>query len=159
TLPDYKPRFPDHGGLIDALLAPQPTEEEPAEATHAGRYRLEERIGWGGMGIVYRVHDPDFDRALAVKVLKEKYKDNPDMVARFLAEAQITGQLQHPGIPPVHEIGRLPDGRPFLAMKLIKGHTLAKLLAERLNSSEDLPRYLAIFEQVCQTVATLPSRG
>src|SRR5262249_25072680 len=68
-------------------------------------------------------------------------------------------QLQHPGVPPVHEIGRMPDGRPFLAMKLIEGRTLADLLAERKSPSDDLPRFLMVIEQVCQTVAYAHSRS
>jgi serine/threonine protein kinase len=80
------------------------------------------------------------------------------MAARFLEEAQITGQLQHPGVPPVHEVGRLPDGRPFLAMKLIEGRTLADLLSNRKAPSDDLSRFLTIFEQICQTLAYAHSR-
>src|SRR5262249_15181745 len=81
------------------------------------------------------------------------------LARRFLDEARLTAQLQHPGIPPVHDAGTLPDGRPFFAMKLIKGRTLATLLAERKDPAEDLPRFLGIFEQVCQTVAFAHSRG
>ena len=103
---DYNSDFPYHANLIERLLAPR-----PEEIAQAARYRLEEEIGHGGMGDVYRAHDPDFNRPLAVKVLKEEYADRSDMVARFLEEAQITGQLQHPGIPPVHHICRLADGR------------------------------------------------
>src|SRR5262245_49578646 len=85
-----------------------------------GRYRLLAEVGRGGMGAVYRGRDPDLDRELAVKVLLAKAEGPPDpeLVERFLAEARVTGQLQHPGVPPVHEVGRLPDGRPFFAMKL-----------------------------------------
>jgi serine/threonine-protein kinase len=154
---DYK-SFPEHASLVDELLGPSLLPESPSELTHAGRYRLEGQIGHGGMGDVYRAHDPDFRRPLAVKILKEQYKDSRDLTARFLEEAQITGQLQHPGVPPVHEIGRLPDGRPFLAMKLIAGRTLADLLEERKDPSDALPRFLAIFEQICQTVAYAHSR-
>src|SRR5262249_51497554 len=132
--------------------------DSSAKLTQAGRYRLEARIGHGGMGEVYRAHDSDFYRPLAVKVLKEEFKDRPEMVTRFLEEAKITGQLQHPGVPPAHVIGRLEDGRPFLSMKLIEGHTLAEMLAERKDPSEGLPRFLTIFEQVCQTVAYAHSR-
>jgi WD40 repeat protein/tRNA A-37 threonylcarbamoyl transferase component Bud32 len=138
--------------------ATQAGTEQPPAITQAGRYHLEECIGEGGMGIVFRAHDPDFRRPLAVKVLKEKYKDRPDMVARFLKEAQITGQLQHPGVPPVHEIGRLSDGRPFLAMKLIEGRNLLDLLRERPDPHHDLPRFLTLFEHVCQTLAYALSR-
>jgi serine/threonine protein kinase len=59
----------------------------------------------------------------------------------------------------VHELGTLPDGRPFFAMKLIKGDTLAELLARRPTPADDLPRFLTIFEQVCQTVAYAHARG
>src|SRR5262249_23061914 len=88
-----------------------------------------------------------------------EYRGEPEMERRFREEAQITGQLQHPGIPPVHEVGTLPDGRPFLAMKLIKGRTLAQLLHERPSPTADLPRFLGIFEQVCQTLAYAHSKG
>jgi WD40 repeat protein len=150
--------FPEHAGLIETLLGPALIPELPPDPMQAGRYRLEHRIGRGGMGDVYRAHDSEFRRSLAVKVLKEEYKDRQDLTARFLEEAQITGQLQHPGVPPVHEIGRLPDGRPFLAMKLIEGRTLAQLLAERKDPTDGLPRFLTIFQQVCQIVAYAHSR-
>jgi serine/threonine protein kinase len=101
----------------------------------------------------------DFRRPLAVKILKEEYKDRPDMAARFLDEAKITGQLQHPGVPPVHEIGTLPDNRPFLAMKLIKGRTLGELLPKRGNPADRLQAYVTIFRQVCQTLAFAHSHG
>jgi WD40 repeat protein len=158
-LPSDYQSYPDHASLIATLLAERVPPEQSTELTQAGRYRLEGRIGRGGMGDVFRAQDPDFHRPLAVKVLKEEFKDHPEMVTRFLEEAKITGQLQHPGVPPVHEIGRLADGRPFLAMKLIKGRTLADLLAERANPSDGLQRFLAIFEQVCQTLAYAHSRG
>src|SRR5262249_35503705 len=75
------------------------------------------------------------------------------------AEARITGQLQHPGVPAVHDLGALPDGRPFLAMKLVKGRTLADLLKERPDPSAHLPRFVAVVEQVCQAVAYAHERG
>jgi serine/threonine protein kinase len=102
------------------------------------------------MGVVYRAHDPDIGRDVAVKVLDERLAANPAAVGRFLEEARITGQLQHPGIPAVHEIGRLPDGRPFLAMKLIKGRTLADLLADPAAA---YAAYIPTFEAICQAVA------
>ena len=61
--------------------------------------------------------------------------------------------MQHPAIPPVHDLGTLPDGRPFLAMKLIKGQTLDELLKARPDPSADRGRFVAVFEQVCQAVA------
>jgi WD40 repeat protein/serine/threonine protein kinase len=155
---DYTPRFPEHGSLIDTLLAVRSSADLGDELTQAGRYPLEGRIGRGGMGDVYRAHDPDFQRPLAVKILKEEFKDRHDFVARFLDEAKTTGQLEHPGVPPAHVIGRLHDGRPFLAMKLIEGRTLADLLSIREAPSDGLPRFLTIFEQICQTLAYAHSR-
>ena len=76
------------------------------------------------MGVVYRARDLDLDRDVAVKVLAGPRSPDSAAARRFVDEARITGQLQHPGIPAVYEVGTLPDGRPFLAMKLIKGRTL-----------------------------------
>jgi serine/threonine-protein kinase len=111
------------------------------------------------MGCVLRAHDPDLERPLAVKVLLGKHRGNAPLERRFLEEARLTGQLQHPAIPPVHEVGRLDDGRPFFAMKLIKGHTLAELLERRRGPAEELPRWLGVFTAVCQGVAYAHSKG
>ena len=111
------------------------------------------------MGAILKGRDVDLGRDLAIKVLLEKHRDQPEMVRRFVEEAQIGGQLQHPGIVPVHELGQFPDGRLFIAMKLVKGRTLAALLETRKDPAEDRPRFLAIFEQVCQTMAYAHARG
>jgi serine/threonine-protein kinase len=81
------------------------------------------------------------------------------LLHRFVEEAQVTGQLQHPGTVPVHDIGRLEDGRPFIAMKLVRGRTLAALLAERASPADGLARFVGIFGQVCQTLAYAHSMG
>ena len=92
---------------------------------------------------------PDrFDREIAVKVMSVGQD-----AGRFIVEAKVTGRLPHPGIPPVHALGTLPDGRPFLAMKLIRGRTLGALLEDRLKSgAPSTPELLGIFEHICQTV-------
>src|SRR5262249_36499046 len=71
----------------------------------------------------------------------------------------IAGQLQHPGVAPVYELGQFADNRPYFTMKLIKGHTLAELLRRRAEPREDLGRFLGIYVQVCQTVAYAHSQG
>jgi serine/threonine-protein kinase len=96
---------------------------------------------------------------VALKVLREDFRDDIDMVRRFVEEAQIGGQLQHPGIVPIYEMGLFGDRRPFFAMKLVKGDTLAKLLDGRKNPAEALPRFLGIFEAIAQTVAYSHARG
>ncbi len=115
-------------------------------------YELIDEIGHGGMGVVYRARDAALDRDVAVKLLSERYPPDSVPAERFVSEARITGQLQHPGIPAVHQVGALADGRPFLAMKLIKGSTLETILKQRTNPSADRGRLLAIFEAVCQAV-------
>jgi serine/threonine-protein kinase len=122
------------------------------------RYQLQGEIARGGMGAVLRGRDVDLGRDLAVKVLLQKYADRPEVVRRFVEEAQIGGQLQHPGVVPVYDIGRF-GSRPFFTMKLVKGKTLATLLSERTEPAADRPRFLAIALQVAQTLAYAHAKG
>jgi tetratricopeptide (TPR) repeat protein len=124
-----------------------------------GRFHIGEELARGGMGVVYRAHQPSVGRDVAVKVIKDEFRGDERMAARFLSEARVTGQLQHPGIPPVFEVGALPDGSPFLAMKLIKGQTLADLLRARPDPSADRGRFVAVFEQVAQAVGSAHAHG
>lgn len=123
------------------------------------RYELLGEIARGGMGAVLRGRDRDLGRDLAVKVLLEGHQGKPELVRRFVEEAQIGGQLQHPGVVPVYELGAFADRRPYFTMKLVKGRTLAALLQERADARVDLPRFLSIFESVAQTVAYAHARG
>jgi serine/threonine-protein kinase len=111
------------------------------------------------MGVVLRARDLMLGRPLAVKVLLSKHADRAEIQQRFLEEAQIMGQLQHPGVPAVHQLGRLPDGRPYFSMKLVRGQTLAQQLRQRTSTADELPRFLGIFSQVCDTVAYAHARG
>jgi tetratricopeptide (TPR) repeat protein len=104
------------------------------------------------MGVVYRATDTVLGREVAVKVLDSRFDAGSAAARRFIDEARVTGQLQHPSIPAVHDLGSLPDGRPFLAMKLIKGRTLDRDLKDRPDPAHDRGRFVAIFEQVCQAV-------
>jgi WD40 repeat protein len=124
----------------------------------AGRFELGAELARGGMGVVYRARDESLGRDVAVKVLHERFLADSLTGKRFLDEARITAQLQHPAIPPVFEVGRLFDGRPYLAMKLIKGRTLEELLQERSGPAADRGRFLAVFEQVCQAVGYAHSK-
>jgi tetratricopeptide (TPR) repeat protein len=119
----------------------------------AGRYQLLDEIAHGGMGVIWRATDITLGREVAIKVLLDKFAPNSGTAHRFEAEARITAQLQHPAIPPVHDYGTLPDGRLFLAMKLIKGRTLEELLRQRSDPAAERGRFVAVFEQVCQAVA------
>ncbi|MBI3408521.1 MAG: serine/threonine protein kinase [Planctomycetes bacterium] len=122
-----------------------------------GRYVVEEELARGGMGRIVRVRDNDFERPLAMKVLLRN--SETEMAKRFVREALVTGRLQHPGIPPVHEFGQLPDGKPYFIMKLIQGRSLRNLLKERTNPIFELPHLVSIFEQVCQTIGYAHARN
>ncbi|WP_161967381.1 serine/threonine-protein kinase [Fimbriiglobus ruber] len=122
----------------------------------ADRYELRGEIARGGMGVVLRARDTVLGRDVAIKIL---YSTDARTEARFVQEAQITGQLQHPGTIPVYDLGRFPDGRAFLAMKLVRGKTLDRLLGERPAVGHEIHHWIQVFEQVCQTVAYAHSRG
>ncbi|MFN0134683.1 MAG: protein kinase domain-containing protein [Phycisphaerae bacterium] len=128
-------------------------------AARVGRYELQGEVGRGGVGVVYRTRDPDLGRDVALKVLRKEHADNPGMLQRFVEEAQIAGQLQHPGVLPVYQLGLTADRQPFFTMKLVQGRTLAALLGHREPGSEALARLLGVFEQVCQTIAYSHARG
>ncbi len=148
----------------DLLDAPVPlvntgSTEMPPTGERFGRFQLLGEIARGGMGAVLKGRDLDLGRDLAVKVLLDSHRDKPDLIRRFIEEAQIGGQLQHPGIVPIYELGAFADRRPYFAMKLVKGRTLSTLLDERPDPASDLPRFLSIFEAVCQTIAYAHARG
>ena len=107
------------------------------------------QIARGGMGRVLAAHDPSLGRDVAIKVLLPGANSD-----RFVRESKITAQLPHPGIPPVHALGTLANGSPFLVMKLIAGQTFADELG-----TADRPRMLQTFAQVCHAVGFAHSRG
>jgi tetratricopeptide (TPR) repeat protein len=125
----------------------------------ASRYELLGELGRGGMGVVMKAWDPDLGREVAVKVLGAELAADRENAQRFVEEAQVAGQLQHPGVVPVYDIGWLADGRPFFAMKLIEGRTLAELLVSHPDPTSDRGTFLQIFLKVCQAVAYAHSRG
>ena len=89
----------------------------PASGT-LDRYDDPGLIGTGGMGEVRRVRDRDLNRTMAMKIVRPELLAKPETLARFIEEAQATAQLQHPGIVPVHELGRLFDGRLYFTMQV-----------------------------------------
>jgi serine/threonine-protein kinase len=125
----------------------------------AGRYQLAGEIARGGVGVILKGRDPDIGRDVAVKMLRAEHAGRPSMVQRFVEEAQITGQLQHPGILPVYELGLSDERRPFFTMKLIKGETLARLLADREQNAVERRKFLTYFEHVCQATAYAHAKG
>jgi tRNA A-37 threonylcarbamoyl transferase component Bud32 len=138
--------------------APAPTGDAPPAPPDTPRYYFEAFLARGGMGEVWRGRDTVLARAVALKVLRERVFADGGARARFAEEARHVSGLEHPSIVPVYDLGELPDGRPFFVMKLVHGPTLAELLAARATPAEDLPRWVGVFEQVCDAVAFAHAR-
>src|SRR6516164_9191173 len=134
----------------DSTTVPAPAVADASDLPgQVGRYAIEGEIARGGMGVVLRATDTALCRDVAIKVLHEHFAAETAAARRFADEARIAAQLQHPAIPPIHDLGTLPDGRPFLAMKLIKGQTLDAQMASRPEPSVERGRFVAVFEQLC----------
>jgi tRNA A-37 threonylcarbamoyl transferase component Bud32 len=131
----------------------------PGVAGMTGRYQVAGELARGGIGVVLKGRDVDLGRDVALKVLRAEHAGNPSLARRLIEEAQIGGQLQHPGILPIYELGLDRSRRPFFAMKLVRGVTLADMLRERKSPGVDQIRYLGIFEQLCHAMAYSHARG
>lgn len=140
--------------------APQPTEqlEMPDRFEDLGI------LGMGGMGEVRRVRDTRLGRIQAMKILRTEFNGQTGIEDRFVEEAQATAQLEHPGLVPVHECGRLPDGRWYFTMKEVRGLTLAEVIAtahhrDELKGEWTLGRMVDAFRRVCEAVGHAHARG
>jgi eukaryotic-like serine/threonine-protein kinase len=129
----------------------QDVDEPDLSATH---YRLLETVGRGGMGVVYAAEDTRLGRRVALKVL-DLPDSTGDLEQRLLQEARVLARLEHPGIVPVHDVGRLSDGRVFYAMKFVEG----KQLDEHIATVHSLPERLRLFLRMCEPVAFAHARG
>jgi len=119
-------------------------------------------LGKGGMGEVRRVRDLALGRTLAMKLLRRELTGSGS-ASRFVAEAQVTAQLQHPGILPVHDVGRTPNGRPFYTMQEVRGQTLAAVIkaahADALLEPHELRHLVGLFLKACEAVAFAHVKG
>src|SRR5262249_36886534 len=130
--------------------------------TGSARYRHLRDHATGGLGKVCVALDMELKREVALKEIQERYADRPESRVRFLREAEITGQLEHPGIVPVYGLGVYPDGRPYYAMRFIKGESLLaaiKRYHEADHNDLALHKLLNRFVSVCHAVAFAHARG
>jgi tetratricopeptide (TPR) repeat protein len=120
-----------------------------------GSYRIEAKIGAGGMGEVFRAHDAKLDRQVALKLLPADVASDPDRLRRFRAEARAASSINHPHILVIHDFGEV-DGRPFIVSELVEGDTLR----ERLARGPIAPREaLHVATQVAAALAAAHARG
>jgi hypothetical protein len=118
-----------------------------------GRYQVRDRLGQGGMGVLYLALDPAIDRLVALKVLRV---DNEEMRERFLREARLAARLQHPNIVTIYDVGS-HEGQPFIAMEYISGETLAELIQRRASLAVE--RKLEFMLDACQGLAYAHRHG
>jgi serine/threonine protein kinase len=139
--------------LSDATLARLAEVVEAPDLSET-RYELRGRVGRGGMGTIWRAFDRELGREVALKVMNGP-EPRPGGVARLRTEAQVLARLEHPGLVPVHDIGSLPDGRLFYAMKLVRG----RRLDEHVRDLPSLPARLRLLERICEAVAFAHAHG
>lgn len=155
-LPDaIPPSSSPSSELVERLAARAPKES---------RYQIEGEIARGGMGAILKAFDPDLRRTLAMKVALERPSDDAkqrELISRFLDEAQITGQLEHPGVVPVHELGLDRDGRLYFTMRLVRGRDLGAIYELARNGEEgwSTTRVLGVLIKVCEAMAYAHSKG
>jgi serine/threonine protein kinase len=118
------------------------------------KYTFIKELGRGGMGAVYLAEDRELNRLVAIKVLNTP-EISEDMRNRMVREAQIIAGLEHPGIVPVHDVGTLPDGRVFYAMKFVRGSRLDEYAAVNDSIRDRLRK----FQAVCDAVAFAHANG
>jgi len=118
------------------------------------RYAFVKELGRGGMGTVYLAEDRELDRQVAIKVLNAP-EATDGLRERMIREAQIIARLEHPGIVPVHDVGTLPDGRIFYAMKFVRGSRLDQYAAQGASLRDRLRK----FQAVCDAVAFAHAHG
>jgi eukaryotic-like serine/threonine-protein kinase len=142
------------------LAASASTASVPA----AGRYVVGGVLGAGGMGVVHTCFDSHMGREVAMKLIRAD-RDATQLEPRFLAEARVQGSMEHPGIVPVHDLGRDAEGRAFFTMKHVRGVGLDVILARIRRGDADATReypphrLLTAFAQICLTVDFAHGRG
>jgi serine/threonine protein kinase/Flp pilus assembly protein TadD len=167
---EYLARFPGQTALVRACFdTAAPPSAPGAEDTTAGprppaggpRYRILRPHARGGLGQVSVARDEQLRREVALKEIRPERGADPGVRQRFLAEAEITGQLQHPGVVPVYALEEGDDGRPHYAMRFVEGKTLAEAIAKYHAAPTPLAfrDLLQRFVSVCRTVAYAHSQG
>lgn len=145
----------------------QPAEERlaPSGKSVEERYQLLGEIGRGGMGRILKARDTEIGREVAVKVLLAGSGVPENLIRRFWTEVQATGQLEHPAIIPIHDVGRLPSGELFYVMKKLSGQTLAEIISALKDDDANTKleftrvRLLTIFQQIAYAVAFAHAHG
>jgi eukaryotic-like serine/threonine-protein kinase len=150
---------------IEALTLPSGAGERADLGTMPGllptdRYRIEGTLGSGGVGRVVAARDGEIGRTVALKTLRDATGSPEALVRKFLVEARVTAQLEHPNIVPVYDLGVMNDGAPYYTMRVVQKQSLATVMSTaRLRAEWPLVRMLGAFLQVCRALAYAHSKG
>ncbi|MCA8918680.1 MAG: protein kinase [Planctomycetes bacterium] len=151
--------------LVSDKMQSTLAQYQPDAPADKKRYVVVREIARGGMGKVLEVEDTELRRSVALKVLRKELLGRRDIVERFLEEAQITGQLEHPNIVPVHEMGVDGAGNLYFTMKFVEGSSLSEVLLRLREGNRDtqreypLLRLLDVFIKICEGMAFAHNRG
>jgi serine/threonine protein kinase len=178
-------KLKEHGGDAGKCLGSIPVDDATCEilarlravevalgipASAGQRFRILRRYAVGGLGVVSVAFDAELQREVALKQIQPRQADDTDSRARFVLEAEVTGRLEHPGIVPVYGLGTDDEGRPFYAMRFVRGIGFDKAIRDFHQADEDpsrnpeerslaLRHLLGRFVDICHTVAYAHSRG
>lgn len=158
--PDTHPRLE-----VEVPVGPSTEALAPSGKRIVERYVMLGEIGRGGMGRILKAKDTEIGREVALKVLLSGREAKENIIRRFWTEVQATGQLEHPSIIPIHDVGRLPTGELFYVMKKLSGRTLHEIL-DGLSRGEPRTveeftraRLLTVFQQIAYAVAFAHDHG
>lgn len=160
-------RLPPIASPSIAAAEHSPDETVLRESFQRSRYSYTRQHGKGGLGIVWLVRDSQLNRDIALKEIRPEHAGKLDVSQRFVCEAQVTGQLEHPNIVSVYELGRRPeDGKPFYTMRFVRGQTLRDAISEyhrrRIAGQAhplELRRLLGCLVSICNALEYAHSRG
>jgi formylglycine-generating enzyme required for sulfatase activity len=178
---EYRQRFPEHAALIESIFREEagelagvasaaqdsagssvatgpegPRGDDSALPPHLGRYRVTARLGAGAFGVVYQAYDDDLERDVAIKVPHRRRIATAADVEAYLTEARILATLDHPGIVPVHDVGRTPDGLCYVVSKFVAGQDLQARLRQTRPSGAEAA---ALVAQVAEALHHAHRRG
>lgn len=122
-----------------------------------GRYRLEQRLGQGGMAEVFRGHHIDLDRPVAIKILANKQIDQDEAMSRFMREARVCARIRHPNVVEVFDFGTTPEGLVYLVMELLRGEDLRATIGR--NRGLPWPRVRSLMLQICAGLEAAHAQG
>jgi serine/threonine protein kinase len=120
--------------VVKPRVLQKPQQEPPQHVAHASDYELLEVLGEGGMGVVYSARQASIDRIVAVKMLKPEMMNDEELRSKFLSEAAITGDLDHPNIVPIHDLGSDEHGAPFYSMKQVRGTPWMQVIGQKTQT-------------------------